>query len=231
MTAWERSAGENRTVGRGADPPPRLRSTETVPADFARVCVVTSAAAGHESPADIAKGLVEGREQSLADAYQRWSGLVFTLALRALGERADAEDVTQQVFVSAWRGRANFDPSHGQLGGWLTGIARHRIADRLAARNRDLRNAEAVGGLLQIQPPPDRLDQDTVDRVLLADELARLDDPRRTILRLAFYEDQTYPAIAEQLGLPLGTVKSHVRRGLLQLRDRLKEVKSDDASR
>jgi len=198
---------------------------------FARLRVVTSNEAGLQSPADIAKGLAEGREQSLADAYRRWSGFVFTLALRALGDRADAEDVTQQVFVSAWRGRANFDPSNGQLGGWLTGIARHRIADRIAARNRDLRNAEAACGLLQLQTSPDRLDQDTVDKVLLADELPRIDDPRRTILRLAFYEDQTYPAIAEQLELPLGTVKSHVRRGLLQLRDRLKEVKGDDTSR
>lgn len=191
---------------------------------------VTSIEAGAPSPPDIAKGLAEGREQSLADAYRHWSGLVFTLALRALGDRTDAEDVTQQVFVSAWRGRANFDPSQGELGAWLTGITRHRIADRLAARSREHRNAEAAGGLLDRETSPDRVDQDTVDKVVLADELAKIDDPRRTILRLAFYEDQTYPAIAEQLDLPLGTVKSHVRRGLLHLRDRLKEVKGDDTS-
>jgi len=191
---------------------------------------VTSIEAGAPSPPDIAKGLAEGREQSLADAYRQWSGLVFTLALRALGDRTDAEDVTQQVFVSAWRGRANFDPSQGELGAWLTGITRHRIADRLAARSREHRNAEAAGGLLDRETSPDRVDQDTVDKVVLADELAKIDDPRRTILRLAFYEDQTYPAIAEQLDLPLGTVKSHVRRGLLHLGDRLKEVKGDDTS-
>ena len=185
---------------------------------------MTSAEADAPSPADIAKGFADGDEQSLADAYARWSGLVFTLALRSLQDRPDAEDVTQQVFVSAWRGRATFDPANGSLGAWLTGITRHRIADRLAARSRDQRNSSAAMGLVDAGSPPTHVDDHTVDRVVLADELARLEDPRRTILRLAFYEDQTYPQIAETLDLPLGTVKSHVRRGLIQLRDRLKEV-------
>jgi RNA polymerase sigma-70 factor (ECF subfamily) len=186
---------------------------------------VTSTA-GEPSPADIAKGFAEGREDSLAAAYRRWSRLVYTLALRVLGDRDDAEDVTQQVFVSAWRGRQTFDPAAGTLGSWLTGIARHRIADRLEARSRDRRNAAAVGETMVSQPAAAADDQ-LVDRVMLADELDRIDEPRRTILRLAFYEDRTYPQIADHLDLPLGTVKSHARRGLLYLRDRLREVNSD----
>jgi RNA polymerase sigma factor (sigma-70 family) len=179
---------------------------------------------GEPSPAEIAKGFAEGREESLAAAYQRWSRLVYTLAIRVLGDQHDAEDVTQQVFVSAWRSRDKYAPDAGALGAWLTGIARHRIADRLEARSRDRRNAAAVGETL---PPPAVPDDHLVDRVLLADELNRIDEPRRTILRLAFYEDQTYPQIATRLNLPLGTVKSHARRGLLYLRDRLKEVDND----
>ncbi|MBB6567070.1 sigma-70 family RNA polymerase sigma factor [Kribbella sandramycini] len=192
---------------------------------------MASAEAGPPSPAEISKAFAEGRPDSLADAYRCWSSLIFTLALRALGNRADAEDVTQQVFVSAWRGRANFDPDSGQLGAWLTGITRHRIADRLAARGRDLRNTEVAAQLAGERPAVQVVDDLTVDRVLIADELDRLGDPRRTILKLAFYEDCTYPQIAERLDLPLGTVKSHVRRGLLHLRDRLKEVTGDDTSR
>lgn len=207
------------------------QTVDTRGLDVARVRAVTSGEAGAPSPAEIAKGFAEGREESLADAYRHWSRLVYTLALRSLGDRPDAEDVTQQVFVSAWRGRNTFDPATGQLGSWLTGITRHRIADRLTARSRETRNAEAVAGLTETTSATERLDEDTVDRVLLADELARIDDPRRTVLRLAFYEDQSYPEIAEQLSLPLGTVKSHVRRGLLHLRDRLEEVKRDDTSR
>jgi RNA polymerase sigma-70 factor (ECF subfamily) len=189
---------------------------------------VTSAEVG-PAAAEIAKGFTDGREDSLADAYRRWSGLVFTLCLRALGDRADAEDVTQQVFVSAWRGRGSFDPGSGELGAWLAGVARHRIADRLAERYRAQRDQAAAQSLAEREVEPGH-DQLLVDRVVIADELDRIDEPRRTILRLAFYEDQTYPQIADRLDLPLGTVKSHVRRGLLHLRDRLKEVKGDDAS-
>ncbi|WP_238161006.1 sigma-70 family RNA polymerase sigma factor [Kribbella antibiotica] len=191
---------------------------------------MTSREADTPTPAEIAKAFAEGRPDSLSDAYQRWSTMIFTLALRALGNRADAEDVTQQVFVSAWRGRANFDPDSGQLGAWLTGITRHRIADRLTARSRELRNSEAAAKLAE-ERPASVVDDRTVDRVVIADELARLGDPRRTILRLAFYEDLTHPQIAEQLDLPLGTVKSHIRRGLLHLRGQLKEVTGDDTSR
>jgi RNA polymerase sigma-70 factor (ECF subfamily) len=141
-----------------------------------------------------------------------------------VNDPGDAEEITQQVFVSAWRGRASFAPDTGQLGSWLIGVARHRIADHHAARSRHRRNVEAATPAAVVSSgDEDRL----VDRVVLADELNRLDDPRRTILKLAFYEDQTYSQIAEQLDLPLGTVKSHVRRGLLYLRARLKEVTGD----
>ena len=180
--------------------------------------------AGEPSAADIAKGFADGREDSLEAAYRRWSGLVFTLALRSVNNRGDAEEITQQVFVSAWRGRASFNPDVGQLGSWLVGVTRHRISDHLAARSRQLRIVEATTPAAIVSSgDEDRL----VDRVVLADELDQLDDPRRTILKLAFYEDQTYSQIAEQLDLPLGTVKSHVRRGLLYLRARLKEVTGD----
>ncbi|WP_148256700.1 RNA polymerase sigma factor [Kribbella flavida] len=190
---------------------------------------MTTTESGPPAPAEIAKGFADGREDSLADAYRRWSKLVFTLCLRALGDRGDAEDVTQQVFVSAWRGRGSFDPGTGELGAWLAGVARHRIADRLAERYRAQRDQAAAATLAEqgVAPGHDEL---LVDRVVIADELDRIEEPRRTILRLAFYEDQTYPQIADRLDLPLGTVKSHVRRGLLHLRDRLKEVTGDDAS-
>lgn len=160
-----------------------------------------------------------GDEQALAAAYARWSPLVHTLAMRALGARVDAEDVTQQVFISAWRGRSTFDPARGALGSWLTGITRRRIADALEARARTRRLEEASAG--EAMTSGGVIDAELIDRLLLADELARLEPVPREVMALAFYGEMTHAEIAESTGMPLGTVKSHIRRSLTRLRNRL----------
>ncbi|MEV5609037.1 sigma-70 family RNA polymerase sigma factor [Streptomyces sp. NPDC052225] len=157
-------------------------------------------------------------DMTLAAAYRQWWPLVHGLARRALGDVREAEDVTQQVFLAAWRGRAGYRPELGSPAAWLTGITRRRIADALDARTRRTavvdrlaaREAAGVPGVEWV-----------VDRVLITQELARLPAPQRTVLRLAYYEDLTQPQIAERTGWPLGTVKSHARRGLSRLRTRL----------
>ncbi len=175
----------------------------------------------------LSSGLRSGDPHSLAQIYDRWSALVHTVALRALGNSHDAEDVTQQVFVSAWQGRHNLTPSERAFPAWLVAICKHRVADRRAERAREARRVSAyaaaghaltdVGGARDIE--------ESVDRVVVLQTLDELGDPRRAILRLAFYEDLTHEQIAQRLGMPLGTVKSHVRRGLVQLRSRVQEVR------
>jgi len=167
---------------------------------------------------ELARWFRDGDERALREVYDRWSGLVHAYCLRSLPTPADAEEAAAQVFVAAWRGRATFDPGRGSLCGWLLAIARHEVGDRLrrAARERELRASLAAA--LPEQP---HTGDDLVDRLLVADELSRLSPEQRRAVGLAFYDDLTHEQVAAVMGLPLGTAKSHIRRGLLALRRRL----------
>lgn len=175
---------------------------------------------------DLAMRLRDGDPDALAEAYRRHSRLVHTLAVRSLGNHTDAEDVTQQVFVSAWRGRHSLDPDRGPLGAWLVGITRHAIVDALRQRSRRVVDAQRAATASQPEPEG-MIDAVVTDRILIGHALDTLGEPRQTIVRLALIEDHTHEQIATSLGLPLGTVKSHIRRGLLQLRSTLGEVRND----
>ncbi|MGW0837869.1 sigma-70 family RNA polymerase sigma factor [Streptomyces prunicolor] len=177
---------------------------------------------------ELARGLVAGDEDCLAAAYHRWSPLVHSLARRSLGDAKEAEDVTQEVFLGVWRGRRGFRPERGTIGGWIVGITRRGIADALSARTRRLRLVAAAGSSLVLAEPAARKPETTLDRVLVLHELARLPAPQQRVLRLTYYEDLTQTQIARRTGWPLGTVKSHARRGLHQLRSRLQEDEQAD---
>lgn len=172
---------------------------------------------------EVARRFAAGDEQALAVAYERWAGQVHGMAVRAFGPGPDAEDVTQQTFISAWTGRAGYRTDKGPLPAWLVGVCRHKIADTWARRERQRREAEAAMSELQSGPVPVTAGVDTAvaDRILVLDELDLLGQPQRGIIELAFFEDLTHAQIAARTGIPLGTVKSHIRRTLERLRTRL----------
>jgi RNA polymerase sigma-70 factor (ECF subfamily) len=167
----------------------------------------------------LAERLRAGDETALREAYERHGTAVLYLAQRLLGNRADAEDVTQVTFVAAWSGRDGFDPQRGTILGWLLGITRRKAVDRIRSAVREQR----VTATVQAQhPAPDAEEspERIVDRLVVADELGRLPEEQRRTLELAFFDDLTHPQIAAVTGLPLGTVKSHIRRGMANLRQR-----------
>ncbi|MFH8238069.1 RNA polymerase sigma factor [Streptomyces sp. NPDC018321] len=170
---------------------------------------------------ELARGFVMADEEAFAAVYRRWGSLVHTMATRSLGDTHEAEDVTQQVFIGAWRGRHGFRPERGALVAWLVGITRRKIVDALAARGRRMALVESAAQDASpahlVQQAPD----DVLDRVLLVEALSRLPHAQREVLCMAFYEDLTQVQISERTGVPLGTVKSHTRRGLHRLRTAL----------
>ncbi|WP_327699668.1 sigma-70 family RNA polymerase sigma factor [Streptomyces sp. NBC_00459] len=179
--------------------------------------------------AELVRGLLAGDEACLAAVYRRWSALVHTLAWRSLGDVKEAEDVTQQVFLGVWCGRRGYRPERGPLVGWIVGIARHRIADALAARTRRCRAVAAADSWPTLADPADDRFEGALDRVVVRAEFAKLASAQQRVLRLAFYEDLSQSQIAERTGWPLGTVKSHARRGLYRLRRELEVVFDPEA--
>lgn len=172
---------------------------------------------------DLADRFAAGEESALEQLYRRYSSLVYTVALRSLGDTTDAEDVLQQVFIGAWQGRGRYNPERASVATWLMGIARNKIVDAHAARGRQRRieNHVATNTFVTDSQPVD-----VVQQLVMAAEIERLDTVPQQVLRLAFYEDLTHTQIAERLQLPPGTVKSHIRRSLIKLRNRM-EVTPD----
>lgn len=158
-----------------------------------------------------------GDERALERIYRRFSALVFTVAYRSLGDTSEAEDVVQKVFLAAWTGRHTYKRERASLSAWLMGITRNKVADTHQSRTRQRRIQSEVTA--NLDAPLDTLD--IADRLIIADEVSRLDPVPQRVLRLAFYDDLTHAQIAERLQLPPGTVKSHIRRSLIKLRRRL----------
>lgn len=175
-------------------------------------------------PDDLAHRFAAGCPGTLEEVYAAHGRLVFSLCVAALRHPQDAEDAAQQVFTRAWRSRESFNPSY-PVGAWLTGITRRVIADHLDRRRRQQQaaEAEALEGFRAFQPG---LSDALVDRLTVTDALDRLGPPADEILRLVYTEDLPYREVAERMGMPVGTVKSHVHRGLARLRERL-EVRDD----
>jgi RNA polymerase sigma-70 factor (ECF subfamily) len=155
-----------------------------------------------------------GDEEALRLAFDAWGGAIHTYCQRRL-PLDEATDATQEVFVSAWRKRDQFDPSRGSLPGWLFGIARNTCVD---LHRRRARRPDPVPEPVPAPSTAAPVGDDVADRLLLAGALEQLPARQRSVLVASFVDGHTNQEVADRLGLPLGTVKSDVRRGLRTLR-------------
>jgi len=165
---------------------------------------------------------VAGRDRAaLQIVYQDTSAKLFGVCLRILNDRSEAEEVLQEVYVTVWRKAASFDPARASPITWLVAIARNRSIDRLRAAAGG-RRMEPIAAAEEVRDPAPA----AVDLVEAAQQSSRLDlcleqlEARQsTAIRSAFLDGNTYEELAERMKVPLGTMKSWIRRGLLKLRD------------
>lgn len=162
----------------------------------------------------------QGDRSAFRTVYEATSAKLFGVCLRILPDRQTAEDVLQDTYVTVWRKAASFDASRASPITWLVTIARNRAIDRLrsAAPMRNAAPVEDAHDLADSGP----LASDVVEQ---ADEAARLngcletlEDRARAVIRTAFFEGATYDELARRENVPLGTMKSWIRRGLMRLR-------------
>ena len=165
--------------------------------------------------------------EALAALYDRYSGLVLAVCQRAVGNRADAEEVLEEVFWEIWQRADRYDPLRASPRSYLLMVSRSRAIDRarqLGRRPRTTSLAVAeVHALGQGPPPSGRIEAaDLAHRVRLA--LATLEPEARRLVELSFFQGLSHREISEQLGQPLGTVKTRIRRSLLHLRKTLQNL-------
>ncbi|MDP8913692.1 MAG: sigma-70 family RNA polymerase sigma factor [Pseudomonadota bacterium] len=163
--------------------------------------------------------VARGERAALGDVYSATSAKLFGVCLRILPDREEAEDVLQEAYLTVWRKAAAFDPSRGSPITWLVTLTRNRALDRLRSRR-------------PIATEPIDLAESVADEALLADGLIEMDQEAARLaaclgelpatdgilIRAAFFQGSSYPELAARAALPLGTVKSRIRRALLKLR-------------
>lgn len=152
--------------------------------------------------------------------YKETSSRLFGICVRVLNQRAEAEEVLQEVYTSVWRKAGQFDPTRASAMSWLSMMARNRSIDRL--RSTPARQTSSPLEMAQeIEDPgasPAQQAEALTDRARLEHCLQQLEPKRHSLIRAAFFEGSTYEELAARIEAPLGSVKSWIRRGLLQLR-------------
>jgi RNA polymerase sigma-70 factor (ECF subfamily) len=166
----------------------------------------------------------EGDQGALAALYDRTAAQINGLAMRILGDREQAEEVTGDVFLQAWRVAASYDPSRGSPLAWLLTLARSRAIDRLRSGAAQRRQTNSLDETIPLVAPGDGPEEDAAAAQLcrvVKNALAQLGERQRRAIELAYFGGLSHGEIAREIGEPLGTVKTRVRLGMTRLRELL----------
>jgi RNA polymerase sigma-70 factor (ECF subfamily) len=165
----------------------------------------------------------EGNVTAVGELYDRYVSVLFPVALRILRDRAEAEDVVHDAFVTVADRASQYAPDRGSVVAWLVTLVRNLSIDRTRRRerrgaiDRDVVSHEPVAPV----DNPESLTADAAERAKIRRALATLPEAQRTTLEVAFFEGLTYPEIAEREQVPLGTIKSRAARAIASLREAL----------
>lgn len=156
-------------------------------------------------------------KNALGKLYDRHGQLIYSLVMAILRDNMIAEEVTQDLFIKVWQKHEMYDPLKGTVRSWLVMIARHLAIDRLRSKEMKERKRTSLtmgdpefGGA----PHSTQIENHQIDRAL-----SNLEDPYKETLRLAYFDGLTHQMISDHLGIPLGTIKSRIRDGLVRLRN------------
>lgn len=180
----------------------------------------TATATADEPGLDVWLGRVaDGDQRAFESLYRASASRLLGICIRVLHDRDEAEDALQDVYVRIWRKAAQFDPARAAATTWLATIARNTAIDRLRARpQHQLAPVELIEAMPDGGDTPLESTERAGDRSRLETCFDTLEPRRRRLIRAAFFDGATYEELAQRAGSPLGSVKSWIRRGLLQLR-------------
>jgi len=170
--------------------------------------------------AELIRLLRGGQQQALGILYDRYGGLVYTVAFKILNQADEAEDLTQEVFLTFWK-QERFDPRRAALSTYLGVMTRSRAVNKLHSRSSQQRMSDRLQQTTPLEfsaPTPLERASFAEQQQTVRQALTRLSNNQREVLELNYYKGLSQSEVAQRLSLPLGTVKTHARQGLIKLR-------------
>lgn len=172
--------------------------------------------------------IIHSQENALSELYDRYSRLVYSLAMHALGDASLAEEVTQEVFLRVWQKADTYRPGHGKVSTWIASIARYRAIDLIRRRKARLEGYLDPWAAVEEIDLPENMDverevESSLQRQRVRRAIAQLPENQRQALAYAYFQGYSHSEIAELLGEPLGTVKTRIRMAMQKLRQFLEE--------